>query len=103
MEGEIITMQEIFRFRQTGINAEGVVQGKFEATGIRPRFLDQVCRTASPFRPTSSGLTRSSKHEPRLDPRAVLVCVFGAVVLAAETCSAGSRATAPRARQSTGG
>ena len=42
MEGEVITMQEIFRYRQTGINAEGVVQGKFEATGIRPRFLDQV-------------------------------------------------------------
>ena len=42
MEGEVITMQEIFRFRQTGVNAEGVVQGKFEATGIRPRFLDYV-------------------------------------------------------------
>jgi pilus assembly protein CpaF len=42
MEGEVITMQEIFRFRQTGINAEGMVQGKFEATGIRPRFLEHV-------------------------------------------------------------
>ena len=42
MEGEIITMQEIFRFRQTGLGADGVVQGRFEATGIRPRFLEQV-------------------------------------------------------------
>jgi pilus assembly protein CpaF len=42
MEGEVITMQEIFRFRQTGVSADGIVQGKFEATGIRPRFLDQV-------------------------------------------------------------
>ena len=42
MEGEVITMQEIFRFRQTGMSAEGVVQGRFEATGIRPRFLEQV-------------------------------------------------------------
>jgi pilus assembly protein CpaF len=42
MEGEVITMQEIFRFRQTGVNAEGMVQGRFEATGIRPRFLDHV-------------------------------------------------------------
>ena len=42
MEGEVITMQEIFRFRQTGVSTEGIVQGKFEATGIRPRFLDQV-------------------------------------------------------------
>jgi pilus assembly protein CpaF len=42
MEGEVVTMQEIFRFRQTGVSAEGIVQGKFEATGIRPRFLEQV-------------------------------------------------------------
>ncbi len=42
MEGEVVTMQEIFRFRQTGLSAEGQVIGKFEATGIRPRFLDQV-------------------------------------------------------------
>ena len=42
MEGEVVTMQEIFRFRQTGISAEGQVQGKFEATGIRPRFLEHV-------------------------------------------------------------
>jgi pilus assembly protein CpaF len=42
MEGDVITMQEIFRFRQTGVDSEGVVKGRFEATGIRPRFLDQV-------------------------------------------------------------
>ena len=42
MEGEVITMQEIFRFRQTGISSDGIIQGRFEATGIRPRFLDQV-------------------------------------------------------------
>jgi pilus assembly protein CpaF len=42
MEGEVVTMQEIFRFRQTGLSPEGQVIGKFEATGIRPRFLDQV-------------------------------------------------------------
>jgi pilus assembly protein CpaF len=42
MEGEVITMQEIFRFRQSGVDSEGVVKGRFEATGIRPRFLDQV-------------------------------------------------------------
>jgi pilus assembly protein CpaF len=35
-------MQEIFHFRQTGVSSEGHVQGRFEATGIRPRFLDHV-------------------------------------------------------------
>ena len=42
MEGEVVTMQEIFHFRQTGTSPEGHVQGRFEATGIRPRFLDHV-------------------------------------------------------------
>jgi pilus assembly protein CpaF len=40
MEGDTITMQEIFRFRQTGVAAEGQIEGRFEATGIRPRFMD---------------------------------------------------------------
>jgi pilus assembly protein CpaF len=56
MEGDVITMQEIFRYRQTGIGSDGMVQGRFEATGIRPRFLEQVMAhgvTLSPdlFRP----------------------------------------------------
>jgi pilus assembly protein CpaF len=56
MEGDVITMQEIFRYRQTGISSDGMVQGRFEATGIRPRFLEQVMAhgvTLSPdlFRP----------------------------------------------------
>ena len=56
MEGDVITMQEIFRYRQTGVASDGMVQGKFEATGIRPRFLEQVMAhgvTLSPdlFRP----------------------------------------------------
>ena len=41
-EGEMITMQEIFRFRQTGMSADGQVEGRFEATGIRPRFMDHA-------------------------------------------------------------
>jgi pilus assembly protein CpaF len=59
MEGDVITMQEIFRFRQTGRSAEGEVIGRFEATGIRPRFLDDAMShgiTLSPdlFRPDAS-------------------------------------------------
>ncbi len=40
MEGDTITLQEIFRFKITGMSDEGKVLGHFEATGIRPRFLD---------------------------------------------------------------
>lgn len=39
MEGETISMQEIFRFKPTGRGADGEVLGHFEATGIRPKLL----------------------------------------------------------------
>ena len=42
MEGEIITMQEVFAFRQTGVAADGSVQGHFSATGVRPKFVDRL-------------------------------------------------------------
>ena len=42
MEGEVITMQEIFAFRQTGVNADGVVEGYFHATGVRPKFTERL-------------------------------------------------------------
>lgn len=42
MEGDVITMQEIFTFRQTGVGAEGEVQGYFQATGVRPKFADRL-------------------------------------------------------------
>jgi len=39
MEGETITMQEIFRFKMTGRQEDGAVIGQFQATGIRPKLL----------------------------------------------------------------
>ncbi|WP_334188957.1 CpaF family protein [Noviherbaspirillum sp.] len=42
MEGEVVTMQEIFTFRQTGVAADGTVQGQFRATGARPRCCDRL-------------------------------------------------------------
>ncbi len=42
MEGDVITMQEIFAFRQIGVSAEGAVQGHFQATGVRPKFADRL-------------------------------------------------------------
>jgi len=40
MEGEVVTMQEIFRFRQERIDNDGRVIGHFEATGVRPHFYE---------------------------------------------------------------
>ncbi|CAN7664824.1 CpaF family protein [Pseudoduganella sp. LjRoot289] len=42
MEGDMIAMHEIFRYEQTGVDAEGKVQGQFRATGVRPRFADRL-------------------------------------------------------------
>jgi pilus assembly protein CpaF len=44
VEGDIESMQEIFKFDQTGIDPTGAVQGRFLATGIRPKF-EQRLRT----------------------------------------------------------
>jgi pilus assembly protein CpaF len=41
MEGNIITLQEIFSFEQTAVDAEGHVRGRFKFHGIRPRFMDR--------------------------------------------------------------
>ena len=42
MEGEQITMQDIFVFEKTGVNEAGKVTGRFRATGIRPKFYDRL-------------------------------------------------------------
>jgi pilus assembly protein CpaF len=42
MEGDVITMQEIFAYHQTGVDAEGKIVGHFQANGVRPRFADRL-------------------------------------------------------------
>ena len=42
LEGDIIQMQEIYKFVRTGTAADGTVQGHFAATGVRPRFLGEL-------------------------------------------------------------
>jgi pilus assembly protein CpaF len=42
MEGEVVSTQDIFRFDQKGVDAQGKVHGSFFATGTRPRFADRI-------------------------------------------------------------
>ncbi len=42
MEGDVITMQDIFLFEQQGLSAEGKVTGRFRATGIRPKCAERL-------------------------------------------------------------
>ncbi len=41
MEGDIITMQEIFKFERHGVDANGKIRGRYTATGIRSQFADR--------------------------------------------------------------
>ena len=41
MEGQVVTMQDIFKFEQQGLDSDGKVRGVFRSTGIRPRFAER--------------------------------------------------------------
>lgn len=45
MEGEVVTMQDIFIFRKRGIRESGEVEGDFVPTGIRPKFAERLLVT----------------------------------------------------------
>lgn len=51
MEGDVLTMQEIFKFEQSGLDTNGQVQGRFVATGIRPRVMDRLKSRGIVLRP----------------------------------------------------
>jgi pilus assembly protein CpaF len=40
MEQDVISMQEIYRFRRRGTDKDGTIRGEFEATGIRPQVME---------------------------------------------------------------
>jgi pilus assembly protein CpaF len=45
MEGEVITIQDIFVFERTGLRSDGKVCGRFRATGIRPKCTDHFAQS----------------------------------------------------------
>lgn len=51
MEGEIVTLQDIFVFEKRGLNGEGKVVGRFAATGIRPKFYEKLLAAGITLRP----------------------------------------------------
>jgi pilus assembly protein CpaF len=42
LEGEMISMQDVFTFKQTGVGTDGAVKGYFQASGMRPRFMERL-------------------------------------------------------------
>jgi pilus assembly protein CpaF len=51
MEGEIVTLQDIFVFEKRGLNPDGKVVGRFAATGIRPKFYEKLLAAGIRLRP----------------------------------------------------
>ncbi len=49
MEGDMISTQEIFQFQQTGVAVDGTVQGRFRATGVRPKFAEKLAARGTPL------------------------------------------------------
>ena len=41
MEGQTVTMQDLFRFEQQGIDPDGRVIGEFRSMGLRPQFAEK--------------------------------------------------------------
>ena len=65
MEGDVISMQEIFVFDRHGLAEDGKVLGQYVATGIRPHFADRCRMYGAPipdsyFTPTQTGRRRFS-------------------------------------------
>ena len=42
MEGDVVCMQDIFKFEQEGIDNQGKAYGHFVSTGIRPSFVERL-------------------------------------------------------------
>ena len=51
MEGEVVTIQDIFVFEKRGLSPEGRVLGRFAATGIRPKFYEKLLSAGIRLRP----------------------------------------------------
>jgi pilus assembly protein CpaF len=51
MEGDVLTLQDVFVFEKRGLNPDGRVVGRFAATGIRPKFTDKLLAAGIRMRP----------------------------------------------------
>ncbi len=51
MEGDVVTMQDLFRFEQDGVNAAGKAFGRLVSTGVRPGFLERLQSSGSVIDP----------------------------------------------------
>jgi pilus assembly protein CpaF len=69
MEGDTITMQEIFKFESRGVDpATGQIAGDFSSTGIRPKIIDRLFDMGIPLPPRLATLFPDRRQRPREVP-----------------------------------
>jgi len=61
MEGDIITMTDIFTFEQTGVDA-GKVIGQLRPTGLRPKFMDKIEEAGINLPPSIFGIGERRRY-----------------------------------------
>ena len=59
MEGDVITMSDIFEFEQTGIEG-GKIIGRIRPTGLRPKFIDRIEASGIHLPPSTFGVGRTN-------------------------------------------
>ena len=68
MEGDTIVLTDVFKFEQTGVGADGRIEGKLEPTGMRPLFSPKLEEAGFKLKPEIFGATiaevleRTRKH-----------------------------------------
>ena len=98
MEGDVITMQEVFRYQRTGLGQDNRIVGHFTATGIRSHFSERFRMWGYPLPAEISSVGAVSVDPQLAIYGAILLAVpllLGGVVLVAFG-AAGSRRTAAR-------
>jgi pilus assembly protein CpaF len=63
MEGDIVTMQELVRYRQRGVDAQGIVLGEFEPCGVQPNCLTRFEELGVPYDPVTFHLSPAKRAE----------------------------------------
>ena len=82
MEGDLITLQELFVFQQTGLDENRKVKGRFKATGVRPKFAERLAAKGVALAARS---VRSAKGV-RMLTVLIALGIFGTILVFLQGC-----------------
>ena len=104
MEGDVIVMQDVFVFEQTGV-VEGKIQGRLKPTGIRPKFVEKFEVMGINLPPGLFGFTLLGQEgAPTVDPMTLVVAGVAALailLIAVGIATSGAARASPTASSAT--